>query len=255
MAVYSSGSGKMEESQDWVSWNICHNGFWEDEDIAIFGAPGSMLDIGGNVGFHTFAFAHAGWTVNTFEPMAPNLALQKTTICANPAFAKQVTIHPHGLGTSKQTCEMVAPKDNMGDGYTRCGAEGETSLPNSTLSVIGSFNVRRLDGVLKEKTISKVDLVKIDVEGYEAQVFAGAPEFLAEYHPRIIKSEVWGSMTGSSGVEYLEKFEDAGYKFFTDAGCTAQVDKYATGDVFMCLSPSPAAPADPAPDAAGNETA
>jgi len=245
MAVYESGAEKdANKNKDWVSWNICNTGFWEDPDISKFGPPGSMLDIGGNVGFHTFAFAHAGWTVNTFEPMAPNLALQKATMCANPAIAAKVTIHPHGLGTSPQTCQMVAPKNNLGDGFTKCGAAGEVPTPDFKFQVIGTFDVKRLDGVLQEKAISKVDLVKIDVEGYEAQVFAGAPNFLAQFHPRLIKSEVWGAMTGSTGLEYLTKFQNAGYGFFMDAGCTKPhpATTSAVGDIIMCLSPQPAAP-------------
>jgi len=247
MAVYESGAGEVALSQDWVSWNICHNGFWEDQDMAVFGAPGNMLDIGGNIGYHTFAFAHAGWTVNSFEPMAPNLALQQATICANPSFKEKVNIHPHGLGTSPQTCQMVAPKDNVGDGFTKCGAEGEAPAPEIKFKVIGTFNLKRLDGVLQEEAaaFSKIDLVKIDVEGYEAQVFAGAPNFLAQFRPRLIKSEVWGTMTGSTGVAYLSMFENAGYKIFKDTACTVPTDKAAIGDVVMCLPPAPAVPAVP----------
>jgi len=234
MAVYKSGAGAANDTRDWVSWNICHMGFWEDQDIGAFGPPGSMLDIGGSVGYHTFAFAQAGWTVNAFEPLAANLALQVATMCANPAFAKNVTIHPHGLGIAAQTCQLVSPKDNEGWGFTKCGAEGEANTTDDNFYVIGTFDVRRLDGVLEEKSIPDVDLVKIDVDGYEAQVFAGAPNFLASYYPRLIKSEVWENMTGSTGVEYLTMFENAGYDIFTDPGCTNSSDKHATGDVFMC---------------------
>ena len=45
--------------EDWVSYNICQNGYWEENDIEEYGVPGHMLDIGGNLGYHAFAFAAA----------------------------------------------------------------------------------------------------------------------------------------------------------------------------------------------------
>jgi hypothetical protein len=100
--------------------------------------------------------------------------------------------------------------------------------------------MRRLDEVLLEKEIFSIDLVKIDVEGYEAKVFQGAPNLLAQYQPRLVKSEVWGNVVGSSGSAYLKRFKDAGYNFFEDSKCQVPMDallevtskKFA--DVFFC---------------------
>lgn len=138
---------------------------------------------------------------------------------------------------------MIAPKDNVGDGFTRCAdtasitpvAQGEDTWDEK-----GTFSMRRLDEVLLEKEIFSIDLVKIDVEGYEAQVFQGAPNLLAQYQPRLVKSEVWGNVVGSSGSAYLKRFKDAGYNFFEDSKCQVPMDallevtskKFA--DVFFC---------------------
>lgn len=220
MAVYD-GNGV---NQDWVSKNICDNGFWEEQEMSAFGAPGQMMDIGGNIGYHTFAFAQAGWNVVTFEPMAPNLAMIDATMCQNPGLAAKIRLNRHGLGTANQTCQMVAPKDNVGDGFTLCGNPGEQERPADKFKQIGTFEVRRLDEVLQQQGVKAVDLVKIDVEGYEYQVFAGAPNFLAQYKPRLIKSELWVTMVGSRGDNYLSMFEAQGYKFFTDNNCLTPID-------------------------------
>lgn len=230
MAVYD-----WDVNEDWVSYNICQAGFWEESDIAEFGTPGKMLDIGGNIGYHTFAFAHGGWTVTTFEPMAPNLALISATMCRNPDLAARIKINPHGLGTASQECTMTAPMNNVGDGHTRCAPPGTTALTAEEVrpgfKQIGHFKVRRLDEVLSEQKIEKVDLVKIDVEGFESQVFGGAPNFLAQYKPRQIISEVWGQMVGAttpeSGIAYLDLFEKNGYKFFEDNACKVPMDAKA----------------------------
>jgi len=228
---------------DMVSKWVCLMGHWEEHDIAAFGPPGHMLDIGGNIGYHSFAFAQAGWTVDTFEPMLPNLALIGSTLCRNPDLASRIKVNWFGLGAKAEQCKMVAPIDNVGDGITRC-ADGaaSTQTDESTFVEIGHFDMRRLDEVLLHQRITQVDLVKIDTEGYEFQVFAGAPNFLTQYHPRLIKSEVWYDMVGNpkvSGTDYLELFEKAGYKMFKDSKCQMPLDVRAallkaSVDVIMC---------------------
>ena len=117
-----------------------------------FGAPGNMLDIGGNVGYHTFAFASAGWSVNTFEPMAPNLALIQATMCRNPELASKIRLNQHGLGTKSETCKMMSPIHNVGDGHVKCGEQ----QPPEGFQVVGDFSIRRLDEVLSEQQITRV---------------------------------------------------------------------------------------------------
>jgi len=243
MAVYD-----WDVQEDWVSYNICQVGHWEGTKISDYGKPGHMLDVGANIGFHTFSFAQAGWTVTSFEPMQPNLLLMAATLCRNPSLTEKVHVNWFGLGTKNEECKLMAPATNVGDGFTRCdGYESNTPIQpdEGTFIEKGSYQVHRLDDVLKMQQIERVDVVKIDVEGYEAQVFAGAPEFLKTYRPRLIKSEVWMNMVGdgglANGMEYLKMFEDAGYKFFSDARCKHPKDAmYSlfhnnTVEAVMCL--------------------
>lgn len=229
MATYDF---KKTETLDYVSSQVCNKGFWEDDDISQFGAPGHMLDIGGNIGFFGFAFAHGGWTVTLFEPMAPNLALINATLCQNPNLAAKMVVNPFGLGAQAQQCKMMAGKLNRGNGHTVCEdaklTTGVHIQKPDQLVEVGNFSIRRLDEVLVEQGVSHIELVKIDVEGDQSQVFAGAPNLLAQYHPRLIKSEVWWKMVGSAGavdgVDYLAMFENAGYKFFADNRCQTPLD-------------------------------
>jgi FkbM family methyltransferase len=246
MAVYDCNI-----HEDWVSYNICQNGYWEENDIEEFGVPGHMLDIGGNLGYHTFAFAAAGWTVTTFEPMEPNLRLMEASLLQNPDLAKRISVNWFGLGPKNEVCEMMAPKDNVGDGFTRCG-NGQFGTADTELDprfeMKGAFTNHRLDEVLQQRKIKAVDFVKIDVEGYEHQVFAGAPDFLSVYRPRLIKSEVWWLLAGEeapvSGGVYLRTFTNAGYQIFQDAQCkfpvVFEIDEIPLhfSDLFLCLLPS-----------------
>ena len=65
---------------DFISTRIMKNGFWEIRQpsemtmLADIAAPdsGIFIDIGGNIGWHSFLFAKYGWTVYTIEGMSAN---------------------------------------------------------------------------------------------------------------------------------------------------------------------------------------
>jgi len=231
-------------TNDPLSKNIRRDGYWEIQDISVWGKPGEALDIGGNIGYYTYALANGGWNVTTFEPMVQNREFIGSTLCRNPDIASRVKILPIGLGTKNQVCGMMVPKGNIGDGVMRCaddfnkgGKFSQTWQRNEFLGA-GQFEVRRLDQVLKEEHIEKVDFVKIDVEGYECEVFKGSGDFLKTHQPRRIKSEAWQSMEHCNSKQYLESFEDAGYRigYIDDPHCTKKevIDKGHGGDFYMC---------------------
>lgn len=84
--------------------------------------------------------------------------------------------------------------------------------------------VRSLDSLVAEHGIeAKLAVIKIDVEGYEAQVLAGATETLARFRPLLdveFNDEILRD-AGSSSVELLARFQDAGYRAVDEAGSTA----------------------------------
>lgn len=210
--------------EDLVSHEIIDKGFWEVEDTSIWGKPGQALDIGGNIGYYTFALATSGWNVTTFEPMARNLEFIRATLCENPHLASRIHLVTFGLGTSNQICTMSAPKDNSGNGLTRCTEDWETNdaeWEKVHFAKAGTFHMRRLDDFLN--LVKSIDFIKIDVEGYECEVIrgAGGVDFLKKYKPRLIKSEVWKDMARCSSLDYFSMFEDAGYQFGmdNDPGC------------------------------------
>jgi FkbM family methyltransferase len=222
-------------------------GHWEVEDPRIWGSPGEALDIGGNIGYYTFALAHSGWNVTTFEPMDRNLALLKATLCENPDIAARVKLLEFGLGTKNQQCSMIALPSNEGNGCVRCEGDKNKGASlaqpwdeDSYVSAGLDFHIRRLDEVLPEEGISKVDFVKLDVEGYECEVFKGAGDFLEVYKPRLVKSEVWQSMERCNSTEYFNLFENAGYRFGWDDDpmCSKLEvtwgDKDWGGNFYMC---------------------
>src|SRR5262249_6764293 len=72
-----------------------------------------------------------------------------------------------------------APYEKFGMGSLGAQFKGEsTEVPAQTL-----------DDVLKEHQISRVDVLKVDVEGFELAVFRGARRLLANHRPPLILFE------------------------------------------------------------------
>merc|ERR1719327_108340 len=237
MAVYAGN--------DIVSNGICGSGSWEVRDVSDLGPPGIALDIGANIGFYSFLLADAGWQVESFEALPRNQKLIQATACRNPRLAEKITLVRTGLGARDDNCVFVSGYDNVGDGMVQCGddakriqsAKGPVVLMGQQYAVRGSFAVKRLDDILMLKgSPTHIDFVKIDVEGFECQVFKGALSILKHYRPRKIQSEVWSKMQGCVNTDYLNMFKQANYEVARTRGCE-RPDSSLSGDIqdfFMC---------------------
>ena len=78
------------------------------------------------------------------------------------------------------------------------------------------FNVTTLDKFMEENfKEDKIDLIKIDVEGFEYQVLSGAKKTLAKYNPVIIiesfanKFEQVNSLLNSYGYKMIKDLGDS----------------------------------------------
>ena len=77
-------------------------------------------------------------------------------------------------------------------------------------------NVRRLDGLLSERQWSKVDFLKIDVEGFDFKVIKGCGSFLENGSIRVIQFEYgynWMPV-GDTLVAAIDYLQDRNYKLF-----------------------------------------
>lgn len=140
--------------------------------IHLLRAGDLMLDIGANVGSYTVLAAKvAGARVAAFEPARETLPRLRANIAANQ-ISDLVTVHECALGDRDGQVEFSVGLDCV----NRVGAPGETvSVP-----------LRRLDSVAGD--LAPV-MIKIDVEGFEPQLFAGAEKTLAKPTLRLIETE------------------------------------------------------------------
>lgn len=158
-------------SSDYVSTNIKH-GYERNLTAAILQLlrdaaatdadhPPLYVDLGANLGLHAVPVAAAGFDVLAFEAAPTNLALLRTTLCANQPLLSDVSLMATALGREAQNCSVHAWHGNTGNGYLYCNGR---PVPAGYVH-LGDASTRRLDDLLR----TPVEVLKMDVEGFECE--------------------------------------------------------------------------------------
>lgn len=160
-------------AHDYIGRQISLQGRFEREELDILFAFLSplakrfnrqvALDIGANVGNHSLYFAPHFAEVRSFEPNPRTFAL----LSANALLDHRIHVQRTALGDTLGTLPLRFNPANVG--------EASLKADNGGLSV--DVPVQRLDDLIEPE--ADVGFIKIDVEGFEEQVFRGAMRVLA----------------------------------------------------------------------------
>ena len=128
----------------------------------------TILDVGANVGFTTLILAAVcpKARIVAFEPVPANIRLLEENLRANGV--TNVTVVRAAVGEAKGTVTMA------GEGPWSVIAGSGSDVPVVTLDAWCAEHLPDMP----------IDLVKIDVEGYEPNVLAGALELMRRWRPR-----------------------------------------------------------------------
>jgi FkbM family methyltransferase len=134
--------------------------------------PGAVgVDIGANIGATALimsAFAVDGGRVIAVEPGPQSFALLQRNLASNQASA----VTALNLAVSAEPARMTFC-ENSAFGHLAPGAEGM------------QIEVQTLDQIVEGLGLTRLDLVKIDTEGFEPQVLEGARATLERFRPVI----------------------------------------------------------------------
>jgi len=197
MAVYAN---------DWIGINLNVYGVYERDDLSVIFdflrpiysefASGVALDVGANVGNHAIFFDKYFSRTIAFEPNPSTYELLEF----NARHSKAVTAVDCGLGDVAGEFDLCEDYENFGGSAIKEGAE------NGTVRV----RVERLDDLGVELT--GLRLIKIDVEGFEANVVRGAKHTIGLYQP-IILFEQHRSEFKNGEPETIRVLREMGYDF------------------------------------------
>lgn len=183
---------------------------------AIAGAvkEGSLcLDIGSYHGFIGGVMAQRGAAkVVCFDPLPQNVSAIKELIGLNPSL--DLTVRAEAVGEKDGTATFeIMTQSSMG----KLAGSGFQTDRRGLESL--SIPVRSLDSLLTEGVFALPDLLKIDVEGAETSVLAGARKLLATGTPVIFIE----AHSGELKKECQRMLHEGGYEIEELAGSGASV--------------------------------
>jgi FkbM family methyltransferase len=168
--------------------------------------PGdTVMDIGANFGLITVWLAALVGTEGRIYAFEPNPRLQvdfQATL--RRIKLSNVFLSTVALGRERTFRELRVPQGNVGKG---------SLVRHSDLSGCDALQVPvvPLSDIVAEQRIKSIRLIKIDVEGYETEVFSGAEEMLRFIRPEAILFEMnetraIGDLAGGPVFKILRDF-------------------------------------------------
>jgi len=175
----------------------------------------NCIDVGtknGYVSLRMARLAHKGMTLG-FEPDPVNYQQSIDNLGLNTT--NNLTIHNIGLGDHRAEGRMeVRTVANRGGNRIARGTDGGAIA-----------QIERLDDIVKAMNAESVNLIKIDVEGYELNVLRGAVGVLSRNKPVLFIEVDEANLQdqGASAIAIVGFLEEHGYKDLTHAGTGERV--------------------------------
>jgi len=175
----------------------------------------TVFDIGANVGELTLLFsrfAGSSGKVHAFE--ASRAAFQKLEIVCRAAGKRNVTLNHLALADKKGSIRLHIYDDDYLSFNTQAVRKIEEYGRDVNPVEIEEVSAATVDDYCEENGIEQIDLLKIDVEGAEAQVMRGARKMLESGRVKCLTFE-FGQATfdmGSSASEIEFCLKQSGYK-------------------------------------------
>jgi FkbM family methyltransferase len=233
IAIYTS-------ADNYIEWTILSTGTYEDEInklIKISLNPGDVaLDIGANIGLQSIRMSKSvgdKGQVYAFEPLTH--LREKFSSNAKLNKANNITLFPFALSNKESEADFSINKNTWNQGTFSIGN-------NDSGSEIQHVLIKVADEIQEIISLERLDLIKIDVEGFEYQVMLGLKETLEKHKPRIIfeyDSNYWQT-NGQSITNCFDFLKVMSYTLYqiTPAGCEVIKDSSAAASGNLFCIPS-----------------
>jgi len=193
-----------------LDWYVYFYGAYEKEvlfflrDLVSKRVDPIFLDVGANVGQHSLFMSKYCQQVHAFEPYEKvrNRLLEKITLNN----IDNITVHGVGLGDRDEYLDYYAPIGaNLATGSFLPGHGRNNNR------LLGKLKLVKGDDFLSSLNLDRVDLIKIDVEGFEQFVLIGLKETIATYRLWIFLEFSESTQETLSNSRGLSEILPAGY--------------------------------------------
>lgn len=175
----------------------CWGGYFESANqrfvVDELGARDTFVDVGANVGFFTLLGSRSvgrSGRVVAFEPLRRNVELLERHLALN------------------RVANAVVVRSALSDhaGYEGFGSGSSPSMARLSKDGAEKVEVTTLDAALAALDVGEVRLIKIDVEGAEAEVLAGAARTLSQNPPPSLVIATHGYRAHAATIDRLGSF-------------------------------------------------
>jgi FkbM family methyltransferase len=196
-----------------------------------------IFDVGANAGHMAKVFARMApdGQIYAFEPGSYALSILRPALWA---FGRSnIEIVPQGLSDSptEKTLRIPLKKDggyNYGLSYLGTGEDSRALIEDRIV-------LTTIDLFVAERRISRLDFVKVDVEGWEVQCLRGASQTLPRFLPTLMLelNDTFLMRSGSKPAEVFDPLHALGYKAHR-LGSGAPAGAYAGAGDYIFAHPS-----------------
>lgn len=185
-------------------------GQFEEKEIQFFSdlllqsdAP-VVLDIGANIGLHAIRWAGSCPSLRAyaFEPSRQTLSMIRNNV-DRTGHSARIEVIPQAVS------------DQVGSGeFFHCEDDAYSSLRDTRRKrVVDSYQVdiTTIDAFVFARGLSRVDLVKIDVEGFEGEVLMGGVRTLRQFRPHLFVEIFAGAHSNPDPQGTVEFVQSVGY--------------------------------------------
>lgn len=174
----------LHRDSHFLSVAVIRRGEWEPVTTrlleSLLEGSSTMVDVGANIGWHTLVAARVARRVWAFEPEPSNVALLRRNVELNRL--GNVTVVPKAVADHAGTIDLWLSETSAGHHSTsHVVGRRKLQVPSTTLDT--------------EFPVETIDVLKIDTEGAEPQVLAGAEALIASRRIKNIvlewKPEAW----------------------------------------------------------------
>ena len=169
----------------------------------------NILDIGANIGYYTALFSQLVGVNGTVIAIEPDEESYKYLSKSIDSFNyKNVFSFRLAASDTKQKLPLFISKDNRGDNRLYSTNQKRKSIIVECLTI---------DELLKDNKIENLDLIKIDVQGYEPKVLKGMRKIVKSSKELILLSEFWPKgilEAGENPKDFLEMLRKMQFQLF-----------------------------------------
>ena len=198
-----------------LGWHVAFFGTYEPELRRIFRTvlfPGGVaVDVGANIGWHTLLMAQlVGRQGRVLAAEANPSICRKLQQNVELNWMRQVTIVPYALAGCKGTLAFRMPTEDSPDSGNGHIVANDVA-PGAEITQV---EARLLDEVVAAAGVDRVDLIKIDVEGFEWPVLQGAERTIEKFRPHVVFEfdAAYATRGGGSGPMLADFFRRHRYR-------------------------------------------